>query len=121
RYLAYVSNESGRPELYLTRFPDLGGKWQISTTVAQFPRWSRDGRDLYFIGQGDHLVRIHVDEKSGVPQFSPPETLFTLTGSFPACPYDLAADGRILATILVSGSSDVPLTLVVGGATKLQR
>ncbi|HET7041400.1 MAG TPA: hypothetical protein VFI13_05260, partial [Gemmatimonadales bacterium] len=48
-WLAYVSNESGRDEVYIRPFPKVNdGKWQISTTGGQAPRWARDGRELYF-------------------------------------------------------------------------
>jgi Tol biopolymer transport system component len=52
--LAYVSDESGKFEVYVTAFPSPGRKWQVSngagapTTVA----WSMDGKELYFTGQG---------------------------------------------------------------------
>jgi len=47
RWLAYVSNESGRDEIFVTRFPP-SGKWQISTEGGTEPMWSRDGRELFY-------------------------------------------------------------------------
>jgi len=48
RWMAYVSTESGIPELYVRPFPGPGGKWQISTGGGKFPRWSRSGHALYY-------------------------------------------------------------------------
>jgi serine/threonine-protein kinase len=49
RWLAYVSNESGRNEVYVRSFPNTGdGKWQVSTNGAVEPVWGSDGRVLYF-------------------------------------------------------------------------
>ena len=48
RWLAYVSNEPGRPEVYVTPFPQAKGKWQVSSERATTPRWRRDGRELFF-------------------------------------------------------------------------
>ena len=49
RWLAYVSNETGRDEIYVRPFPDAsGGRWQISTSGGTEPHWSRDGRELYY-------------------------------------------------------------------------
>jgi Tol biopolymer transport system component len=52
RWMAYVSLESGNPEVYVRPYPDVnGGKWQISTARGMSPRWSKDGGTLYFMGQ----------------------------------------------------------------------
>ena len=48
RWLAYVSNESSRDEIYVRRFPDAGAKWQISTDGGYAPVWSRDGQELFY-------------------------------------------------------------------------
>jgi Tol biopolymer transport system component len=47
-WLAYDSDETGRNEVYLQRFPGPGGKTRISTEGGGFPVWSRDGRELYY-------------------------------------------------------------------------
>ena len=47
-WLAYESTESGREEVYVRSFPGPGGKWQISTSGGRAPRWSKDGRHLFF-------------------------------------------------------------------------
>jgi Tol biopolymer transport system component len=48
RWLAYDSFESGRNEIYVTPFPGPGGKWQISTGGGFFPKWSRNGKELFY-------------------------------------------------------------------------
>src|SRR5262249_2478072 len=48
RWVAYVSNESGRPEIYVRPFPGPGGKWQISTEGGQSPAWSPKGNELFY-------------------------------------------------------------------------
>ena len=49
RWLAYVSNETGRDEVYVRAFPDLGGKRVISRTGGNSPAWSLDGRKLLYL------------------------------------------------------------------------
>jgi Tol biopolymer transport system component len=49
RYVAYTSNESGTEEVYLTRFPEPGGKWQVSTQGGSRPHWDRARGVLYYI------------------------------------------------------------------------
>jgi Tol biopolymer transport system component len=49
RFLAYTSDETGRPEVYVRTFPDpSAGKWPISTAGGVEPRWSRDGAELFY-------------------------------------------------------------------------
>jgi eukaryotic-like serine/threonine-protein kinase len=49
QWIAYVSNESGKWEVYLQTFPRSSGKRQVSTAGGSQPRWRRDGRELYFV------------------------------------------------------------------------
>jgi Tol biopolymer transport system component len=59
RYLAYVSNESGRDEIYLASFPSGEGKWQVSDGGGRGPRWSLDGDRLFYAGE-ENLMEVPV-------------------------------------------------------------
>ncbi|MGH9389484.1 MAG: TolB family protein, partial [Vicinamibacteria bacterium] len=60
RWLAYMSDESGRFEAYVRPFPDVdGGKWLISTDGGVFPRWTRGGRELVY-RSGTKLMAVSV-------------------------------------------------------------
>jgi serine/threonine-protein kinase len=48
RWLAYQSNESGRFEIYVRNLGGAGGRWQVSTAGGEEPRWSADGRQLFY-------------------------------------------------------------------------
>ena len=57
RWLAYQSNESGRPEVYVRPFPGPGGKWQISTEGGGgYPTWSRTRHELFYISVDAHIM-----------------------------------------------------------------
>ena len=49
RWIAYSSNETGRSEIYIRPFPEGPGRNQVSVSGGVFPRWRRDGRELYFM------------------------------------------------------------------------
>jgi serine/threonine-protein kinase len=50
RWLAYQSNESGQPEIYVRPFPDVqGGRWQVSRAGGTRPLWARSGRELFYL------------------------------------------------------------------------
>jgi Tol biopolymer transport system component len=94
RWLAYASNESGEPEVYVRAFPPApsgpGGKWQISNSGGVEPRWSRSGHDLlYRSGSQIMAVRYAVEGGTFVPE-KPRVWLAKLDGTM----WDLAPDGK---------------------------
>jgi Tol biopolymer transport system component len=56
RWMAYSSNESGSFQVYVRAFPDKGGKWQISNSGGMYPRWSRNGHDLFFRTEDSQIM-----------------------------------------------------------------
>ena len=80
RFLAYCSNESGRPEIYVRAFPDGQKKWQVSRDGGTQPRWRKDGRELFFV-RGDTLFAIAV---STGPTFSVGEAVRLFNAGRPA-------------------------------------
>jgi hypothetical protein len=59
RWIAFESDEAGRPDVYVARFPDLSGKMTVSTEGGTRPHWSRDGRELFY-RQGTALMVVPV-------------------------------------------------------------
>jgi eukaryotic-like serine/threonine-protein kinase len=59
RWIAYASDESGRPEIYVQSFPGPGGKWQVSTEGGAQPLWNRNGRELLY-RSGDRIMSMEV-------------------------------------------------------------
>jgi len=59
RWLAYVSNETGRYEIYVQPFPGPGGKWQISAGGGREPAWSPNGRELFY-RNGNQVMAVEV-------------------------------------------------------------
>ena len=61
KWLAYVSDETGRLEVYVRSFPSMGGKTQVSTSGATEPRWSRDGSELFYRSVQNEFVSARVE------------------------------------------------------------
>jgi serine/threonine protein kinase len=59
KWLAYMSDESGRYEVYVTAFPGPGGKWQVSNGGGSDPSWSADGKQIYYT-IGDKLMSVPI-------------------------------------------------------------
>src|SRR4029077_8026072 len=60
RFIAFVTNESGRYEVYVAPFPLAGAKTRVSAGGAYQPRWSRDGRELFYHSYDRHLMMVPV-------------------------------------------------------------
>ena len=77
-WVAYESDESGRPEIYAQAFPPSGGKWQVSTNGGRCPRWKVDGREIFFHNENDVLMSAAVSAsgshfEAAIPQEAVPE------------------------------------------------
>ena len=81
RWIAYSSDETGRSEIYVQRFPELGQRRPISTNGGHSPQWSSDGSELYYLHSlnGPPLAMIAVPIESGDTTLTPglPEEWFT--------------------------------------------
>ncbi len=64
RWFAYVSQESGQARIYVRPFPTADGKWEITQQIALEPRWSPDGRRLYYRTNGGPKY-VSVDASEG--------------------------------------------------------
>ena len=128
RWLAYVSNESGRQEVYVTAFPEPGGKLQISTEGGTEPLWSRDGRELFY-RIGDKMMAVAM---AAEPQLAPgsPTLLFKgpylsgtgTTGANPATGYDVAPDGRfVMARAEESAGGTQQINVILNWFEELKR
>jgi eukaryotic-like serine/threonine-protein kinase len=120
RYLAYVSNESGHNEIYARAFPGPGGKWQVSTAEGTEPRWSRDGRELFYRA-GNALMVVPVGSSPG--SFGAPKKLFEAPYADvgDVIDYDVGPDGRFLFMKPVEASRELTLELVLNWPTELAR
>ena len=97
RWLAYTSDESGRSEIYLRPFPNPGGKFSISTDGGSEPRWSHDGRELFY-RNGDRMMAVTI---AGGSTLAAGSARLVFEGRYQvadagAAGYDVSADGRFL-------------------------
>lgn len=115
RWVAYNSDESGMPQIYLVSFPAIDQKRQISTDGGVQPRWRRDGKELFYLGLDGRVMavdlRIDATVDAGVPR-----PLFNTRLSVDPIRDQFAvnADGqRFLVQAPVVGGAPTPITVVV--------
>ena len=95
RWVAYESDESGQPEVYVRPFPAVdAGRWQVSTGGGTQPLWARSGRELFY-RSGDAVMNVAVESSAGFVARSP-VVLFKgqYAPSLSGRNYDVSPDGR---------------------------
>ncbi len=126
RWVAYVSDESGRPEVYVQPYPRTGGKWQISTDGGTERVWARNGRELFY-RSGNKMMAV---ETRTQPSFSAgkPRMLFEgqyLTNGFPfmSAAFDVSADGQrfLMVKETDQAASPTQITVVLNWFEELKR
>jgi Tol biopolymer transport system component len=128
RWILYRSDESGQIEIYLRDFspgrsPAVGDqKWTISRNGGDRPRWSPDGKAVYYIDLDHKMTRVPLVGSGATLQPGPPEPLFKVN-PVGFTPYDLTPDGRFLVSSVASedGQQSVPMTIVLNWQRLLER
>ena len=122
KWIAYVSDESGTPQIYVQSFPTLNGKLQISTDGGMQPRWRRDGRELFYLAPNRKLMAVTI--KAAAPfQAETPRPLFEtrLDGTALRHTYAVSADGNRFLLNVAPESGAPPLTIVVNWPALLKK
>ena len=116
RWLAYVSDESGRPEVYIAPFLREGGRLLVSASGGNYPLWRRDGKELFYRSFDQKIMSVAIVESGSDLTIGRVQQLFQANpapGGLGAM-YDVTADGKKFV-IPSQGPEQaaVPLKLVV--------
>jgi Tol biopolymer transport system component/tRNA A-37 threonylcarbamoyl transferase component Bud32 len=125
RWVAYASNESGRFEVYVRRFPGGESKWQVSTQGGVQPEWRRDGRELFYLAPDGTLKAATVTRADSVFATGPPQRLFDtgIRASFVdrRNQYSVTRDGhRFLVNVSAEDENSAPITVVLNWQARLE-
>jgi serine/threonine protein kinase len=129
RWLAYASDESGVLDVYVRPFTPSGspasGKWQISTGGGGQPRWSRDGKELFYLSNDRKLVAVRVSTEKERFEVLGSQTLFatgvtSLTNA--RNHYTVSPDGqRFLINVRAEEDISRPVHILVSWTSRLTR
>jgi Tol biopolymer transport system component len=120
RYLAYVTDQSGRSEIFVATFPDPAGRWQVSQTGGREPRWSRDGRELFFFGPDNRLMAADVKSDTASFEIGAIRPLFQSRRMGESYRYDVASDGQRFLVNAGLREELSPITLVTHWTEQLE-
>ncbi len=128
RWIAYNSDETSRQEVYARRFTGESGsaastgQWQVSINGGNYPKWRRDGKELFFVSPDRKMMAVEVQAagesfKSGVPRFLFDARIDPSLGTRQF--YNVSADGkRFLMNVPLEESSSAPIQVVVNWQPK---
>jgi eukaryotic-like serine/threonine-protein kinase len=131
-WVAYVSYESGEPEIYVQSFAlnsagtalEAGGKWQISNGRGLYPRWRGDGRELYYRSLEGPVMAVEITTN---PEFRPgkPQPLGVGPGGgglySTLAAWDCSADGRRFLVAAPTSKGPVPYSVIMNWEAALKR
>ncbi len=106
KYVAYVSDESTRPQVYVAPYPSINSKVMVSSTGGGRPRWSRRSDELYFLSSGQLMVTT-------VDVYGQPGQTRPLFGTPGWLDFDVTNDGRILANVSRVVARELPISVIV--------
>jgi dipeptidyl aminopeptidase/acylaminoacyl peptidase len=117
KWVAFVSNEGGRQEVFLQSFPDARTRTQVSTGGGSQIRWSADGKEIFYIAPDEKMMSATIEFSGIAPQVKLPVALFqthlasgtNVLGTKPQ--YAVARDGRFLLNVAIES---VGSPIVVG-------
>jgi eukaryotic-like serine/threonine-protein kinase len=122
RWIAYVSDESGKNEVYVAPFPGPGGKWQISTDVGNYPRWRHDGNEIFYLAPDYKLMAAAVNGKGSSFQVGQVKPLFQTRARTARYEYAVSADGqRFLINTITQQTASAPITVVLNWTAGLKK
>ncbi len=128
RFVAMVTGEAGRPEVYVTAYPGPGERVRVSTGGAQHLRWSRDGREIFYLTPDRGLMSVPVRTTPSL-QLGTPTLLFTVKSGISAgfgsaflAGFDASPDGkRFLVVMSEVVADELPLSVIVNGIAEASR
>jgi eukaryotic-like serine/threonine-protein kinase len=118
RWIAYESDESGKKEVYVRSFPASGAKWQVSAGGGSQPRFTRDGKELFYLSADRKVMAVQVKTDAITFEAGAPRVLFEtrilMREDRLGNQYAVASDGqRFLINSTMTATGANPINIVV--------
>ena len=121
-WVAYVSNDSGKLEIYVSTFPAGGGKWQVSQGGGVQPEWGRDGKELYYEAPSGGVMEAKITERGRAVEIGIPYQLIKVSAaSLGGTGFAVAPDGKRFLMVETELSASQPLTLMTNWTAGLEK
>ena len=122
RFVAYSSNETGQPEVFVRPIDPAGGKWQVSEGGGTMPVWNRTGNEILYISLNHELMSVAIHTRPGFGASAPQPLFQTAIKDGLGVTYAVSADGkRFLVNTLVEDANASSVTLLQNWRAKAPR
>ncbi|MFZ0815079.1 MAG: protein kinase [Candidatus Sulfotelmatobacter sp.] len=121
RWVAYVSDESGVQEIYITSFPEGKGKWKVSSNGGAYPAWRADGKELFYQNITNDFFACPVAVKGSEIEVGTPLRLFNTTSPGIGISFDVSSDGKRLLVNHAEEETQAPLQLLTNWPAELKK
>jgi eukaryotic-like serine/threonine-protein kinase len=121
RWVAYVSDESGLQEIYITSFPEGKGKWKVSSNGGAYPAWRADGKELFYQNITNDFYACPIAMKGAEIEVGTPQRLFNTTSPGIGISFDVSADGKRLLINHAEEEAQAPLQLITNWPSELKQ
>jgi Tol biopolymer transport system component len=120
-WVAYVSDESGQWEVYLTTFPEGKGKWRVSPSGGVYPAWSGNGKELFYKDATDDFYVCSITAKGSDVAVGTAQHLFHASTPGIGVSFDVSLDGKRLLVNHADEEMQAPLHLVTNWPVELKK
>jgi Tol biopolymer transport system component len=123
RLMAYVSDETGQREVYVTPYPGPGSRTQVSAVGGTHPQWNSNGRELFY-RNGNRFMSVTITESPQIGASTPQllfEGSFTFGSSITLPNYSVSRDGQRFAMIRDVPGKETRINVVVNWFEELRR
>jgi Tol biopolymer transport system component len=117
RFIAFTMLANGTPQIFVVPFSGGNGMWQASTDGGRWPRWSRDGKQLYFVSMRNEMMTVDMREKGDSMEVGHAVRLFSFRPSvrlyrLGMINYDVNPDGKRFLLVVAADENNRPLTVL---------
>jgi eukaryotic-like serine/threonine-protein kinase len=126
KFMAFTLSTNAGPQVLVVPFPSGNGMWQVSVDGGRWPRWRRDGKELYFVSPRNVLTAVEIREEGNSLEVGGPVPLFPLHPSLRTyrqgmSDYDVSLDGKRFLLNAAADENTRPLTLVLNWTAALKK
>jgi hypothetical protein len=123
KWVAYTDADSGLGEIYVQSFPTPGARLQVSDRGGAFPRWRKDGKELFYLAADGRLMVVAVRNQGGRLEFGTSSALFRIPEFFGArvYPYDVSDDGQRILAVMPEATEGAPVTVLINWQAGLKK
>ncbi len=120
RWIAFESDESGAPEVYVTPIDAVGSRRRVSVAGGQTPRWRRDGKELFYMAPNGGVMSVMVTLGSPL-QVAPARQLFVVAARTVNDMFDVSPDGQRFLVNTTADRDTAPITVVLNWTSALRQ